>query len=183
MLYFLISIIPFAFCTAEVKVGITETDLHVFCHTIKKTINNKTNLGKHFYKVIFGWIWQRISVPKPVSKHFVYPPPLYLFLFNTLIDLSCGLLVRPEKTDDARFFRLQDVPILVSNHKVQLQDPEAETMKRGSNIKGGCKGEEEKGLKEIAREGQRFTRAFLQSVWREFGSKISMLSVQTYLLP
>lgn len=59
---------------------------------------------------------------------------LYLFLFNAFIDLSRGLLVRPEKTDDTRFLRVQDVPILISNNKVQLQEPEAHNRRvRGTN--------------------------------------------------
>lgn len=77
-----------------------------------------------------------MSVSKPTDGHFVYPSSclLYLFLFNTFIDLSRGLLVRPEKTDDACFLRIQDVPILISNNKVQLQDPDAHNRRvKGSN--------------------------------------------------
>lgn len=47
----------------------------------------------------------------------------YLLFFDTLVDLGCGFLVGPKQTDDTGPFWVQDVPILVSNYLVQLQNP------------------------------------------------------------
>ena len=54
-------------------------------------------------------------------QHHCLPFP-YLLFFNAFIDLGCGLLVGPKQTDDTSPFRVQDVPILIPNHLVQLQD-------------------------------------------------------------
>lgn len=54
--------------------------------------------------------------------HISYPFP-YLLLFDAFIDLGCGLLVGPKQTDDTSPLWVQDVPILIPNHLVKLQDP------------------------------------------------------------
>lgn len=46
-----------------------------------------------------------------------------LFLFNSLCDLGRGVLVCSEETDDAGSLGVQNIPISISDHHIQLQDP------------------------------------------------------------
>lgn len=77
-----------------------------------------------------------------------YPFP-YLLLFDAFIDLGCGLLVSPKQTDDTSPFWFQNVPIIVPNHLVQLQDPVVGSKKRREKDRGLTGGRrEKKGKKE-----------------------------------
>lgn len=63
----------------------------------------------------------------PSLPFFLLPTALpslaYLLLFDAFIDLGCGFLVGPEQTDYTCPLRVQNIPILIPNHLVQLQDP------------------------------------------------------------
>lgn len=43
-----------------------------------------------------------------------------LFLFDAFRYLAAGVLVGPEQADDAGFIGVQDVPVCIPDHKIQL---------------------------------------------------------------
>lgn len=47
----------------------------------------------------------------------------HLLLFDALIDLGRRLLVGSKQADDAGPLRVQNIPVLISHHLIQLQDP------------------------------------------------------------
>lgn len=47
----------------------------------------------------------------------------HLLLFDAFIDLGRRLLVGSEQADDAGPLRVQNIPVVISDHLVQLQDP------------------------------------------------------------
>ena len=57
-----------------------------------------------------------------LAPSMIFSSP-YSLLFDALIDLGCCLLVGSKQTDDTGPFWVQDVPVLIPNHLVQLQDP------------------------------------------------------------
>lgn len=60
---------------------------------------------------------------------------MYLFLLYAVIDLDCGLLVRPEEANNICSLWVQDVTIFITNNKVQLQDPAKERWMESEQIK------------------------------------------------
>lgn len=61
--------------------------------------------------------------PSRPLLHCLLYPFAYLLLFDAFIDLGSRLLMGPKQTDDTRPLRVQNVPILIPNNLVQLQDP------------------------------------------------------------
>lgn len=47
----------------------------------------------------------------------------HLLLFDAFIDLGRRLLVGSEQADDAGPLRVQNIPVVISDHLIQLQDP------------------------------------------------------------
>lgn len=75
---------------------------------------------------------------------------IYLLLFDAFIDLGCGLLVGPKKTDDVSSLRVQDVPVIISNNLVQFEDPGVGSNRgkidaKGNGDEGRATGEHRKG--------------------------------------
>lgn len=105
-------------------------------------INSKVNLNK------YGEQLKRKNPmfhPSLQWSNSTLPPRTiaYLLLFNTFIDLGRGFFVGPKQTDHTGTLRVQNIPILIPNHLVQLQDPVMGNM-RGEDWGGLQQGKQKK---------------------------------------
>lgn len=72
----------------------------------------------------------------------------YLLLFNTFTDLGRGFFVGPKQTDHTGPLRVQNIPILIPNHLVQLQDPVM------GNVRGEDRGDLQEGKQKTEDRGR-----------------------------